>query len=70
MSTKTNCSKGETTISIGVLNHTQLNAGDRIESVAATQEVTELKRMFGGPKKIVSIAAMNTAIAQRGAAKR
>jgi hypothetical protein len=38
--------------------------------VAATQEVTELKGMFGPVKKTVSIEAMNADIARLGAAAR
>jgi gluconate 2-dehydrogenase len=37
------------------------------EMIANTSDVTELKGMFGIPKKAVSIEAMNQAIAKRGA---
>ena len=53
----------------GYLARVEVEPG-RFEFVAATQEVTELKGMFGTAKKTVSIEAMNTAIAQRGAAAR
>jgi AbrB family looped-hinge helix DNA binding protein len=80
MSTATISSKGQITIPVDVRNHLKVDAGDRIEFVltapgryefvAATRDVTELKGMFGKPKKTVSVEAMNAAIAQRGAAAR
>jgi antitoxin PrlF len=80
MSTATVSSKGQITIPVEVRNNLKVDAGDRIEFVqtasgryefvAATRDVTELKGMFGKPKKTVSIADMNAAIAQRGAAAR
>ena len=42
-------------------------APGRFEMIANTSDVTELKGMFGIPKKAVSIEAMNQAIAKRGA---
>ena len=78
MTTATLTSKGQITIPAQVRHALKVEAGDRVEFVevepgrfefvAATQEVTELKGMFGTAKKTVSIEAMNTAIAQRGAA--
>ncbi|MDB6083788.1 MAG: looped-hinge helix binding domain, AbrB family [Gammaproteobacteria bacterium] len=40
----------------------------RYEFIAATQSVTALKGMFGKPRKPISLADMNAAIARRGAA--
>ena len=78
MTTATLTSKGQITIPIDVRNALKVDAGDRVEFVqiapgryefvAATSEVTELKGMFGKPKKTVSIEDMNAAISQRGAA--
>lgn len=80
MPTATLTSKGQITIPVSVRKSLGLAAGDRVEFVqiepgryefvAATRSVTELKGMFGKPKKAVSIAAMNKAIAERGAAAR
>lgn len=80
MSTATLTSKGQITIPVEVRNDLKVALGDRVEFVhiapgryefvAATRDVTELKGMFGRPKKPVSIEAMNAAIAQRGAAAR
>ena len=80
MTTATLTSKGQITIPIDVRNALKVDAGDRVEFVqiapgryefvAATSEVTELKGMFGKPKKTVSIEDMNAAISQRGAAAR
>ena len=80
MTTATISTKGQITIPSEVRQALQVDAGDRIEFVevepgryeffAATRCVTELKGMFGKPKKTVSIDAMNAAIAQRGAAAR
>lgn len=77
MVTATLTSKGQITIPVEVRNDLKVDAGDRIEFVqiapgryefvAATSDVTQLKGMFGKPKKIVSIQAMNAAIARRGA---
>lgn len=80
MSTATLTSKGQITIPVDVRNELHVDAGDRVEfvqiapgryeMVAATEEVTALKGMFGKVKKAVSIEAMNKAIAQRGASAR
>ena len=80
MSTATLTSKGQITIPVEVRNDLQVDAGDRVEFVyiapgryefvAATSEITALKGMFGSTQKTVSIEAMNSAIAQRGAAAR
>ncbi len=80
MTTATLTSKGQITIPADVRHDLKVDAGDRVEFiqiapgryefVAATQDVTELKGMFGKPKKTVSIDDMNKAIANRGAAAR
>ena len=80
MTIATLSSKGQITIPAEVRKDLNVDTGDRVEFVqiapgryefvAATREVTELKGMFGPTKKIVSIEAMNAAIAQRGAAAR
>jgi antitoxin PrlF len=80
MSTATLTSKGQITIPVDVRHGLQVDTGDRIEFVqiapgryefmAATSCVTELKGMFGPADKIVSIQAMNEAIAKGGAAAR
>jgi len=80
MTTATLTSKGQITIPARVRHDLKVKAGDRVEFLevapgryeffAATREVTELKGMFGQPEKAVSIEAMNTAIARRGAAAR
>lgn len=80
MSTATLTSKGQITIPVDVRNALKVDAGDRVEFVqiapgryefvAATNEVTDLKGMFGVAKRSVSIDSMNEAIAQRGAAAR
>jgi AbrB family looped-hinge helix DNA binding protein len=80
MSTATLTAKGQITIPVDVRHNLQVDAGDRIEFVqvapgryecmAVTSNVTALKGMFGPAKQIVSIAAMNDAIAQGGAAAR
>ena len=77
MSTATLTSKGQITIPIAVRNELQLDTGDRVEFVqiapgrfeliANTSDITELKGLFGIPKKTISIKAMNQAIAKRGA---
>ena len=77
MSTATLTSKGQIAIPIAVRNELQLDTGDRVEFVqiapgrfeliANTSDVTELKGLFGIPKKTISIKAMNQAIAKRGA---
>jgi antitoxin PrlF len=77
MSTATLTTKGQITIPIEVRNALKVEAGDRVEFVqiapdryefvAATNEVTALKGMFGPAKKPVSLSTMNEAIAKRGA---
>ena len=80
MTTATLTSKGQITIPSAVRHDLKVDAGDRVEFiqiepgryefVAATQNVTALKGMFGKPTKSVSIDDMNRAIANRGAAAR
>lgn len=80
MTTATLTSKGQITIPAEVRHDLKVDAGDRVEFiqiapgryefVAATQNVTELKGLFGKPAKKVSIEDMNKAVAQRGAAAR
>lgn len=80
MTTATVTSKGQITIPSQVREALHVSAGDRVEFVevmpgryefiAATRSVTELKGMFGKPKKTVSIEEMNAAIAARGASAR
>ncbi|BDU57018.1 AbrB/MazE/SpoVT family DNA-binding domain-containing protein [Limnohabitans sp. TEGF004] len=80
MTTATLTSKGQITIPADVRHDLKVDAGDRVEFmqiapgryefVAATQNVTSLKGMFGKPTKSVSIDDMNRAIASRGAAAR
>ena len=80
MTTATVTSKGQITIPANVRQALQVEPGDRVEFVeidtgrfevvAATRSVTELKGMFGKPKKSVSIEDMNKAIMVRGAAAR
>ncbi len=80
MTTATLTSKGQITIPAEVRHDLKVDAGDRVEFiqiapgryefVAATQNVTELKGLFGKPAKKVSIDDMNKAVAQRGAAVR
>ena len=80
MTTATLTSKGQITVPAAVREALGVDAGDRVEVVevapgryefiAATRSVTELKGMFGKPRKAVSIKEMNAAIAKRGAAAR
>lgn len=80
MTTATLTSKGQITIPAEVRQALKVDAGDRVEFVqiapgryefvAATQNVSELKGLFGKPTKSVSINDMNKAIAKRGAAAR
>jgi AbrB family looped-hinge helix DNA binding protein len=80
MTTAPLTAKGQITIPAEVRKDLKVDAGDRVEFVwiapgryqlvAATQEVTELKGMFGPVKKTVSIEAMNADIARLGAAAR
>ena len=77
MTTATITSKGQITIPADVRHALRVDAGDRVEFVeiepgryefvAATRSVTELKGMFGKPKRTVSIEDMNRAIAAQGA---
>jgi antitoxin PrlF len=78
MTTATLTSKGQITIPAEIREALGVGTGDRVEFVevasgryeliAATQSVVALKGMFGKPRKAVSIAEMNAAIARRGAA--
>ena len=80
MSTATLTSKGQITIPVDVRKALKVDAGDRVEFVqiapdryefvAATNDVSALKGMFGPAKKSVSLADMQAAIARRGAAAR
>lgn len=80
MTTATLTSKGQITIPAVVRAALGVEAGDRLEFVetaagrfelvAATQPVTALKGLVGKPKKPVTIAAMNAAIAAHGAKAR
>jgi len=80
MSTATLTSKGQITIPVDVRNALKVDAGDRVEFVqiapdryefvAASNDVSALKGMFGPAKKSVSLADMQAAIARRGAAAR
>ena len=77
MTTATLTSKGQITIPAAVRAALGVDAGDRVEFVevapgryefiAATRPVTALKGMFGKPRRVVSIEAMNAVIAGRGA---
>jgi AbrB family looped-hinge helix DNA binding protein len=80
MTTATLTSKGQITIPAEVRHDLKVDAGDRVEFIqiapgryefmAATQNITDLKGMFGKAPISVSIDAMNKAIAKRGAAAR
>lgn len=80
MTTATLTSKGQITIPADVRRELKVDAGDRVEFVqiapgryefvAASQNITELRGLFGKPSKAVSIDDMNKAIAKRGAAAR
>jgi antitoxin PrlF len=80
MSTATITSKGQITIPAIVRNMLGVEAGDRVEFVqveqgrfelvAATQSATALKGLVRKPTSPVTIAAMNEAIATRGAKAR
>jgi antitoxin PrlF len=77
MATATLTTKGQITIPAEVRASLGVDTGDRVEFVevapgryefiAATRSVTALKGMFGKPRKAVSIAEMNAAVARRGA---
>ncbi len=79
MTTATLTSKGQITIPLPVRRKLGVAAGDRVEFIdlgggqmgimAATVEVSSLKGIVKKPKTAVSIAAMNRAIAKRGAGK-
>lgn len=80
MSTATLTSKGQITIPAEVRRGLNVDTGDRVEFVevepgryevvAATRSVRDLKGMFGKPRKAVSIADMNAAIARKGSSAR
>ena len=80
MTAATVTTKGQITIPADVRVALNVQTGDRVEFVeiepgrfemiAATRSVRELKGMFGKARRRVSIAAMNQAIAARGAAAR
>lgn len=80
MTTATLTSKGQITIPYPVRRALGVETGDRVEFVqvapgrfevvAATQPVTALKGLVTPPKKPVTIAAMNAAIAAQGAKAR
>ncbi len=80
MTTAALTSKGRITIPAEVRHDLKVDAGDRIEFiqlapgryelVAATQNIANLKGMFGRPTRKVSIDDMNKAIAKRDATAR
>lgn len=80
MATATLTSKGQITIPATVRATLGVAAGDRVEFVqiepgrfelvAATQSVTALKGLVRKPAAPITIAAMNDAIAARGAKAR
>ncbi|MEQ1741584.1 MAG: AbrB/MazE/SpoVT family DNA-binding domain-containing protein [Candidatus Nitrotoga sp.] len=80
MSTATITSKGQITIPAVVRAALGVEAGDRVEFVqiepgrfelvASTQSVSALKGLVRKPASTVTIAAMNQAIAARGAKAR
>lgn len=80
MTTATMTSKGQITIPAIVRSALGVEAGDRVEFVqvepgrfelvAATQSVTALKGLIRKSAASVTIAAMNAAIAARGAKAR
>jgi antitoxin PrlF len=77
MSTAVMTSKGQVTIPLEVRKKLGLDQGDRVEFVdlgnnqfgimAAVEDVTSLKGLVRKPATPVSVAAMNEAIAKRGA---
>ncbi len=77
MPTATMTSKGQITIPASVRASLGVEAGDRVEFIqvepgrfeliAATQSVTALKGMIRKPAKMVTVKAMNEAIAHQGA---
>ena len=78
MTTATLTSKGQITVPAAVREALGVGTGDRVEFVeiapgryefiAATRSVSELKGLFGKPRRTVSIREMNAVIAKRGAA--
>ena len=78
MTTATITSKGQVTIPKDVRTRLGIEAGDRVEFVeiqdgvfqivTATRDVRTLKGMVPKPKKPVTIAEMNQAIAEMGRA--
>ena len=78
MTTATITSKGQVTIPKDVRTRLGIGAGDRVEFVeiqdgvfqivAATRDVQTLKGIVPKPKKPVTIAEMNQAIAEMGRA--
>lgn len=80
MTTATITSKGQITIPAGVRQALNVDTGDRVEFielepgqylfVAANRSVTELKGMFGKPRRVVSVDEMNKVIASRGSSAR
>jgi len=77
MSTAVMTSKGQVTIPLDVRKKLGLDQGDRVDFVdignnqfgimAAVEEVTSLKGLVRKPAAPISLAAMNNAIARRGA---
>jgi antitoxin PrlF len=77
MSTAVMTSKGQVTIPLEVRKKLGLDQGDRVDFVdlgnnqfgimAAVEDVTSLKGLLRKPATPVSVAAMNEAIAKRGA---
>jgi AbrB family looped-hinge helix DNA binding protein len=70
MPTASLTSKGQITIPADVRRALNVEAGDCIEFVAATQSVRALKGMFGKARRRMSIGEMNTVIAKKGAGSR
>ena len=80
MTTATITTKGQITIPASVRQALAVDTGDRVEFdeiepgqflfMAANRSVTELRGMFGKPKKPVSVEEMNRVIAARGASAR
>ncbi|MEK7811613.1 MAG: AbrB/MazE/SpoVT family DNA-binding domain-containing protein [Pseudomonadota bacterium] len=77
MSTAVMTSKGQVTIPLDVRKKMGLDQGDRVDFVdlgnnqfgimAAVEEVTSLKGLVRKPAAPVSLTAMNSVIAKRGA---
>lgn len=76
MTRATITSKGQITIAADVRAALHVGTGDRVvfveiepgrlESIAATRSVRDLKGLFGKPDRTVTIAEMNATIAQQG----